>query len=66
MENRSLAAASRPPRRCRADRSQYPVQRAHPADPRPLIIEGTDSAAELPWRKAIPPLRGNRDETAGR
>ena len=24
---------------------------------------GTDSAAELPWREAIPPLRGDRDET---
>ena len=29
------------------------------------IIEGTDSAAELPWREAIPPLRGDRDETGG-
>jgi TetR/AcrR family transcriptional regulator, transcriptional repressor for nem operon len=27
------------------------------------IIEGTDSAAELPWREAIAPLRGDRDET---
>ena len=27
------------------------------------IIEGTDSAGELPWREAIPPLRGDRDET---
>src|SRR5271166_3810907 len=27
------------------------------------IIEGTDSAAELSWREAIPPLRGDRDET---
>ncbi len=31
----------------------------------PPIIEGTDSAAELPWRAAIAPLRGDRDE-AGR
>jgi TetR/AcrR family transcriptional regulator, transcriptional repressor for nem operon len=27
------------------------------------IIEGTDSAEELSWREAIPPLRGDRDET---
>jgi TetR/AcrR family transcriptional regulator, transcriptional repressor for nem operon len=27
------------------------------------IIEGTDSAGELPWREAMPPLRGDRDET---
>jgi len=27
------------------------------------IIEGTDSAAELPWREAIAPRRGDRDET---
>jgi TetR/AcrR family transcriptional repressor of nem operon len=26
-------------------------------------IGGTDSAAELSWREAIPPLRGDRDET---
>ena len=29
----------------------------------PPIIEGTDSVARLPWRDAIPPLRGSRDET---
>jgi len=29
----------------------------------PPIIEGTDSAAELPRREASPPLRGDRDET---
>ncbi len=29
----------------------------------PIIVEGTDSAAELPWREAIAPLRGDRDET---
>jgi TetR/AcrR family transcriptional regulator, transcriptional repressor for nem operon len=28
----------------------------------PPIIEGTASAAELPWRDASPPLRGRRDE----
>jgi AcrR family transcriptional regulator len=27
------------------------------------ITEGTDSAAELSWREAIPSLRGDRDET---
>ncbi|MGO8962216.1 MAG: TetR family transcriptional regulator, partial [Mycobacterium sp.] len=26
------------------------------------IIDGTDSAEELSWRDAIPPLRGDRDE----
>jgi hypothetical protein len=57
---------SRPVRPCRADWSPHPVLRAHPAGPGPLIIEETDSAAELPWRIAIPPLPGNRDETAGR
>jgi hypothetical protein len=29
------------------------------------IVDETDSAAELPWRDAIPPLRGDRDETGG-
>lgn len=33
-----------------------------PASP---VIEGTDVATELPWCEAIPPLRGDRDETGG-
>jgi TetR/AcrR family transcriptional repressor of nem operon len=34
-----------------------------PGESQPPIIEGTDSVARLPWRDAIPPLRGDRDQT---
>ena len=34
-----------------------------PGESEPPIIEGTDSVARLPWRDAIPPLRGSRNET---
>jgi TetR/AcrR family transcriptional regulator, transcriptional repressor for nem operon len=36
---------------------------AHPAGRRPLSSIGLTLAAELPWRGAIPPLRGDRDGT---
>ncbi len=55
-----------------ADRRKTPTETTpppgaspHPAVSPPPIIEGTDSAAELPWREAIASLRGDRDE-AGR
>ena len=34
-----------------------------PGESEPPIIEGPGSVARLPWRDAIPPLRGGRDET---
>jgi TetR/AcrR family transcriptional regulator, transcriptional repressor for nem operon len=49
-------------RKLAPDTSPPPRRVNTPADTPPLIIERTESAAELPRREAIPP-RGNRDET---
>jgi len=43
--------------------SAAPGRVGTPGGSPPPIIEGTDSAAELPWREAAPPLRGDPDET---
>ena len=50
-------------RKTSTDTAPPPGGSAHLGGSASPIIEGTDSAAELPWREAIPPLRGDRDET---
>ena len=71
----NLLEASRLARddRCRAGRGPTEDSHGHSAAPRQVstgripgespfpIIDGIDSAAELPWREAIPPPRGDRE-----
>ena len=52
-------------RKTRTETTPPPGASAHPAVSPPPIIEGTDSAAELPRREVTASLRGDRDE-AGR